>query len=194
MERRADRRNYSSCPPYWSRIMNYAKIKHFDPANGEGIRLSLFVSGCQFNCPGCFNQEAQDYNYGKPFTKETYNQILTDLSRPEYDGLSILGGDPLWQDTDGLNQLINLCKDTHSLNKNIWLWTGFTFESIFNPVYSNTDFIFCQELIKNCDVVVDGLFKEKLRDLSLKWRGSSNQRIIDVKKTLEAKEVILKEN
>lgn len=174
--------------------MNYAKIKHFDPANGEGIRLSLFVSGCQFHCPGCFNEEAQDYNYGEPFTEETYSQILTDLSRPEYDGLSILGGDPLWQDTDGLNQLINLCKDTHSLNKNVWLWTGFTFENIFNPVYFNTDFVFCQELIKNCDVVVDGLFKEKLRDLSLKWRGSSNQRVIDVKKTLEAKEIVLKEN
>lgn len=174
--------------------MNYAKIKHFDPANGEGIRLSLFVSGCQFHCPGCFNEEAQDYNYGEPFTEETYSQILTDLSRPEYDGLSILGGDPLWQDTDGLNQLINLCKDTHSLNKNVWLWTGFVFENIFNPIYFNTDFVFCQELIKNCDVVVDGLFKEKLRDLSLKWRGSSNQRVIDVKKTLEAKEIVLKEN
>ena len=174
--------------------MNYAKIKHFDPANGEGIRLSLFVSGCQFYCPGCFNQEAQDYNYGEPFTKEVYNQILTDLSHPEYDGLSILGGDPLWQDTDGLKQLINLCKDTHSLNKNVWLWTGFTFENIFKPIYSDTDFSLCQELIKNCDVVIDGLFKEELRDLSLKWRGSSNQRVIDVKETLEAGKIILKEN
>lgn len=177
--------------------MNYAKIKHFDIANGEGVRTSLFVSGCQFHCKDCFNFETWDYNYGNPYTEETKNELISLVSNPNIDGLSILGGDPLWQNEDGLLELINLVKNIHSLNKTVWIWSGFTWEQIFENVTVdnlNTVIALRQTLIINCDIFVDGKFETDKRSLKLKFKGSYNQRVIDVKKTLEQHKIILMED
>ena len=170
--------------------MNYAKIKHFDPANGPGIRLSLFVSGCQFHCPGCFNEESQSYDYGAAFTTEVFTKIIATISLNEYDGLSILGGDPLWQTEQDIKILTALCQGVHEIGKDVWLWTGFTWEEIFDESLNGTTIETLRELIKNCDIVVDGRFDNSKKDLSLKWRGSSNQRIINVQKTLKSHEIV----
>lgn len=177
--------------------MNYAKIKHFDIANGEGVRISLFVSGCQFHCKDCFNFETWDYNYGNPYTEETKNELISLVSNPNIDGLSILGGDPLWQNEDGLLELINLVKNIHSLNKTVWIWSGFTWEQIFENVIVdnlNTVIALRQTLISNCDIFVDGKFETDKRSLKLKFKGSYNQRVIDVKKTLEQHKINLLED
>lgn len=159
-----------------------------DISNGPGIRVSLFVSGCQFHCYNCFNKEAQDYNYGKPYTEETEYQIIKLVSKPHIAGLSILGGDPLWQNEKDIFDLARLAiKIREELNKNIWIWSGFTWEQIFNdPNIPDEDVKIMnarRHLINNCDVFVDGPYKDNLRDLRLKWRGSSNQRIIDIQAT-----------
>lgn len=167
--------------------MNYAKIKHFDIANGEGVRTSLFVSGCQFQCPDCFNQEAWDYNYGTPYTQETTDHILSTLQAPYVDGLSILGGDPLWQDEDDITQLIDLVKQVKTIEKSVWIWSGFTWEQL--PTLSPSK----RNLVQLCDVMIDGLYNNVLRDLRLKWRGSSNQRVIDIQNSLIQQKVVLYE-
>lgn len=162
--------------------MNYAKIRNYDIANGEGVRTSLFVSGCTNHCPGCFNPEEQDFNYGKLFTKETAAEIRRMLANPVISGLSLLGGDPLCQDYGGIHDLIELCSYTHSIGKTVWLWTGFIWESCRGSQMA---------LLTSCDVVVDGPFKMDLSDRMLKWRGSANQRVIDVPKTMQKGEVVL---
>lgn len=164
--------------------MNYAKIKHFDIANGEGVRTSLFVSGCQFHCEDCFNSETWDYNYGNLYTKETENHILSTLQDRYIDGLSILGGDPLWQDEDGIAQLTKLVEQVKSIGKTVWIWSGFTWEQL--PSLSASK----QNLIKLCDVMIDGLYNKTLRDLRLKWRGSSNQRVINIQQSIKEGKVI----
>lgn len=174
--------------------MNYAHIIKYDIANGPGIRTSLFVSGCNFHCEDCFNQEAQDFNYGHPFTSETIKQITKYLSDPKVDGLSILGGDPLWQDDHGKIGLIRLCKTAHSFGKTVWLWSGFTWEQIFPAVVTDEVNIFremCQALVFNTDVFVDGQFDKTKKDLRLRYCGSSNQRVIDVKESLDKGKVVL---
>lgn len=165
--------------------MNYAKIKHFDIANGEGVRTSLFISGCQFHCPGCFNSEAQDYNYGNLYTQETEQHILQTLQHDYVKGLSILGGDPLWQDEDGIAQLIHLVEQVKLIGKDVWIWSGFTWEQL--PLLNDSQ----RKLIEICNVFIDGQYQEELRDLRLKWRGSSNQRVIDVQQSLKKGEVVL---
>lgn len=168
--------------------MHYAKIKHFDIANGEGVRMSLFVSGCKFYCKDCFNSEAWDYNYGELYTQETEDTLFNLINNPNIDGLSILGGDPLWQDDNGLKQLIHLVSRITFINKTVWIWSGFTWEYIMNkgtPLQ--------KALIKSCDVWVDGQFEADKKDLRLKWCGSSNQRVIDIKKTIAQNEIILYE-
>lgn len=167
--------------------MFYSNIVEHDIANGEGIRTSLFVSGCQFHCPDCFNQEAWDYTYGTPYTKETTNHIVSTLQAPYVDGLSLLGGDPLWQDEDGIAQLINLVKQVKSIGKTVWIWSGFTWEQL--PSLSQSK----QNLIQVCDVMIDGQYNRELRDLRLKWRGSSNQRVIDIQNSLIQQKVVLYE-
>lgn len=164
--------------------MNYAKIKHFDIANGEGVRTSLFVSGCQFHCEDCFNSETWDYDYGNLYTKETENHILSTLQDSYIDGLSILGGDPLWQDEDGIAQLTKLVEQVKSIEKTVWIWSGFTWEQL--PSLSASK----QNLIKLCDVMIDGLYNKTLRDLRLKWRGSSNQRVINIQQSIKEGKVI----
>ena len=174
--------------------MNYSKIIQHDCANGEGWRTTLFVSGCNNHCRGCFNQEQQDFNYGEKFTMFTVKNILDMVTDDKISGLSILGGDPLYQNCHGLITLINLCKRVRHLGKTVWLWSGFTWEQIFS-IYNNyeevPDWKYRQELIKNVDVFIDGPFIEEQKDLSLKWRGSSNQRIIDVQEALKQGKVVL---
>ena len=167
--------------------MNYSQLIACDTANGEGVRTSLFVSGCTNHCPGCFNQEAQDFNYGKLYTQDIENILLDCIKQPYISGLSILGGDPLCQDDMGLITLNFLAHKVHSLGKTVWLWTGFKWED-FN--FTN-NFSLQSLLLSACDVVVDGPFIEAEKDLSLAFRGSRNQRIIDVRKTLGKGEIIL---
>ena len=167
--------------------MNYGRIIKYDVANGEGVRTSLFVSGCTNYCPGCFNQEAQDFNYGKLYTQDTENMLLESIDHSYISGLSILGGDPLCQDDAGLIALNSLTHKVHSLGKTVWLWTGFKWED-----FNFTDNFSLQSLLLSaCDVVVDGPFIEAEKDLTLAFRGSRNQRIIDVRKTLGKGEIIL---
>ena len=167
--------------------MNYGRIIKYDVANGEGVRTSLFVSGCTNHWPGCFNQEAQYCNYGNLYTQYTENILLESINHSYISGLSILGGDPLCQDDAGLIALNFLVHKVHSLGKTVWLWTGFKWEN-FN--FTN-NFSLQSLLLSACDVVVDGPFIEAEKDLSLAFRGSRNQRIIDVRKTLGKGEIIL---
>lgn len=163
--------------------MNYANIKPVDISNGTGVRVSLFVSGCTHRCKGCFNREAWDFNFGQEFTTDTFNQII-DLLKPDYiSGLSLLGGEPLENANYWLVvSLVGAVKYLLYPHKTIWLYTGYKWEDIKH--FSIFNYI---------DVVVDGEFKEELKDISLNFRGSSNQRIIDVKKSKSKNEVVLME-
>lgn len=167
--------------------MNYQKIYKFDLANGLGARIAIFVSGCTLHCEGCFNSEAWDFDSGKPFTSEEYFKILNILKHPYYDGLSILGGEPFDQHPDDIKYLINLCMSAHALNKDVWIWSGHCYEELVSKSQA-------KELLENCDILIDGNFIEEQKDLSLTWRGSSNQRIIDVQKSLEQNQVVLYNN
>lgn len=174
--------------------MNYSLIRKFDIANGEGIRVSLFVSGCNFHCEDCFNSEAWDFNHGELFTQKTFEEIVNLVKNPNISGLSILGGDPLWQDTFDLIELQELCRAVHKANKTVWIWSGFTWEEIFPiipPISPIKDFALKRSLIANCDVWIDGRFDKNLKDLRLKWRGSSNQRVVDVQESLKHDKIIL---
>lgn len=161
--------------------MNYGQIRKYDIANGPGIRTSIFVTGCKLNCKNCFNKEYQDPNFGKAWTQKTTNQVINYLKSDEISGLSILGGEPF----DSANDLINILNDIkNKINKNIWIYSGYTFEYLIeNPVY--------KQLLEKVDVLVDGPFIESKKDLKLKFRGSSNQRIIDVKSSLINDKAIL---
>ena len=167
--------------------MNFSALKKADIANGPGFRITLWCSGCLRKCPGCFNPEAQDPNFGKPFTKEIKNKIFRELESPQCSGLSLMGGEPLSKCSDNRKQIIQLCKECKERfpDKDIWVWSGYTFEEIAG------DKAMCG-ILNYVDVIVDGPFIESKKDLSCPWRGSSNQRVIDVKKTIERKSVIEK--
>lgn len=173
--------------------MYYAKIKHYDPANGPGIRISFFVSGCQFHCKECFNSETWDYDYGEIYTKETEKEILKEMSKSTYSGLSFLGGDPLWQYVPDITQcLIPLAKQVRALGKDVWIWSGFTWEQIMKDHPENDPWNRARKkLISNCDVWVDGLFVNDLKDLRLQYRGSSNQRVINIQESIKQNKIIL---
>lgn len=162
-----------------------------DITNGEGIRVSLFVSGCNFHCHNCFNKEAQDFDNGKQFTETEFNTICELLHQSHIAGLSLLGGDPLCQDSTGFHIMNQLALTARSLGKTVWLWTGFKWEDIWNDESDMR--IYRQNLISLCDVVVDGQYVDSLRDLTLKWRGSSNQRVILSRMSINQKEPILME-
>lgn len=152
--------------------MRYNTIREMDIANGPGCRISIFIQGCDFNCPGCFNDVAKDFNAGKEFSSETLD-LLIDLAQPSYiSGLSILGGEPLHP--KNRKDVIELAKSFKLKypEKSIWLWTGYEWEDVYEDLKDSA-----------IDVIVDGRFIEKLKDLRLKYRGSSNQRIIDVHKS-----------
>ena len=172
--------------------MNYADIKRVDVANGTGVRVSLFVSGCNHHCKECFNPETWDFNYGKEFDENAQNEILEYLDNSYITGLTLLGGEPLeYKNQIGLLPFIRKVKEKYP-NKNIWCYTGFTFESdVLEKMCKNWEET--KELISYIDVLVDGKFMIDLKDAGLKFRGSRNQRIIDVKKSLEKNETILLE-
>ncbi|MGL6174820.1 MAG: anaerobic ribonucleoside-triphosphate reductase activating protein [Cellulosilyticaceae bacterium] len=162
--------------------INYAQIRKYDVANGPGIRVSIFFSGCTHKCKGCFNQEYQDFNYGTPFTDETKAELFEYLSDENVAGLSILGGEPLQQDLDILIILLREIRDKFP-SKTIWMWTGYLLDELFKHEKK-------MEVVRLCDVIVDGRYMENERDLKLKFRGSRNQRIIDVKASLDSGSVI----
>lgn len=164
--------------------MRYHKIRKMDISNGPGVRVSIFMQGCVFNCKNCFNPETHDFNGGKEFTDETIDHILDLCNKDHIVGLSILGGEPLHpKNIDGTCKLAKAFKDKYP-NKTIWIWSGFLFDRDLKD----------KDVLKYIDVLVDGQFVEDLKNPLLQFRGSSNQRIIDVQSSLKSKKVILFED
>ncbi len=173
--------------------MNYATIKNCDIANGPGVRVSLFVSGCTHRCPGCFNEVAWDFNYGEPFTQETIDRILHMLA-PEYiKGLTLLGGEPF--EPENQPELVNLLTQVKEKypHKSIWAFSGYLFDK---DILSGRlgPWEITEKFLGFLDVLVDGRFVEAKKDLSLRFRGSSNQRIINVPESLKTGQVVLWED
>lgn len=164
--------------------MKYAKIRKLDTANGPGVRTTLFVSGCKFCCPNCFNVEAQDFNYGNEFTKEVEDEFIGYIKNPNVVGVNLLGGEIMQQDTNTILNLVRRIKK--ETGKNIWCWTGYKYEDLIKIDGK-------LEVLQYIDVLIDGRFEIAKKDLMLKYRGSSNQRVIDVQQTLQLNEVIIKE-
>ena len=162
--------------------MNYAKIRKFDVSNGPGIRATLFVSGCTNGCNGCFNKELQDFNYGNKWTKEVEDEFVNQVKNSNIVGVNILGGEPMDQIKD--ESLLNLLKwIKEETEKSIWLWSGYIYEDIITCDKKS-------QILSYVDVLIDGRFEEDKRNISLKYRGSSNQRIIDIVKSNENNRVI----
>ncbi|MBQ9744111.1 MAG: anaerobic ribonucleoside-triphosphate reductase activating protein [Clostridia bacterium] len=169
--------------------MNYATIKYNDISNGPGIRTSLFVSGCTHRCKGCFNSIAWDFNYGEPFDKRVEDEIMASLAQPHVKGLTLLGGEPFEPQNQGaLLELTNRVRKELP-SKNIWCFSGYTIEQMLTGELSKCETT--RSLLENIDVLVDGKFVEELKSLMLKFKGSSNQRTILVKPTLEKNEIVL---
>lgn len=172
--------------------MHYATIKWTDIANGEGVRVSLFVSGCTHHCKNCFNEIAWDFQYGQPFTKEIEDAIIRELASSFIAGLSLLGGEPLEPENQrALYPFVKRVKELYP-QKNIWCYTGFVYDEKtgeLTALHKNTEVT--KPLIQMFDVLVDGPYVEELKDIRLKFRGSSNQRIIDVQKTLQLGKIAL---
>ena len=163
--------------------MRYNTIRKMDISNGPGVRVSIFMQGCHFHCKGCFNENTWDFNGGEEYSDETINRVL-ELSSADYIvGLSILGGEPMHpKNIEGTTKLAKAFKEKYP-KKNIWVWSGYLFDKDLSD----------KEVMKYIDVLVDGTFKIDLFDPKLKWKGSSNQRVIDVKKSLKNKKVVLYE-
>lgn len=171
--------------------MHYATIKWTDIANGEGVRISLFVSGCTHRCKNCFNEIAWDFHYGNPFDDAVAESIIKELAEPYIAGLSLLGGEPLEpQNQTALYPFIKEVKRRYP-NKTIWCYTGFVLDEKSGELCEKSkNTPYTKELISMFDVLVDGPFVEEFKDIRLKFRGSANQRIIDVQKTLQKKECV----
>ena len=167
--------------------MNYATIKNCDIANGPGVRVSLFVSGCTHKCKGCFNEVAWDFHYGQPFTQETVDSILMMLKPAHIKGLTLLGGEPFEPQNQGaIVELLRQVKKAHP-DKSIWAFSGYLFDKdITSGRLGDTS-----EYLSYLDVLVDGPFVEAKKNLSLRFRGSENQRLIDVPASLAAGEIVL---
>lgn len=170
--------------------MNYAVIKKFDIANGPGVRVSLFVSGCRHHCKNCFNQEAWSFSYGRPFTEEVREEILSTLSADYIEGLSLLGGEPFEpENQEGLLLLAEELKRRFP-QKTLWCYTGFLFdEELLAGKVGNPETV--RRLLACTDVLVDGKFVEEQKNISLAFRGSENQRIIDVPQSMASGKTIL---
>lgn len=171
--------------------MNYGNIKFNDIANGEGVRVSLFVSGCTHHCPQCFNQETWNFNYGKPFTKEVEDKIIEALKPDHINGLTLLGGEPM----EVVNQqaLLPFVKRVKALypNKTIWCYTGYLLDEELQKPSRAYNKDITPEILKYFDIMVDGEFKYQLKDITLRFKGSSNQRVIDVPATLKSGKIVL---
>lgn len=170
----------------WTRN-KIADYKPYNFVDGEGVRCSLYVSGCLFACPGCYNLAVQNFNYGIEYTDELEDVIIADLAPSYCQGLTLLGGEPMLN-TPILNRLCRRLRETYGHTKDIWCWTGYTFEELMLETEDK------KELLSYVDVLVDGRFLLKNRDLTLQFRGSSNQRIINVPASLQVDEVILWKN
>ena len=159
--------------------MRYHTIRKMDISNGPGVRVSIFMQGCTFNCKNCFNKETHDFNGGKEFNDEAISRVL-DLCAPDHiEGLSILGGEPMHPNNiEGTGKLVKAFKEKYP-NKSVWAWSGFSYDSLKDS-----------DAVKNLDVLVDGRYEDELRNPTLKWKGSTNQRVIDVQKSLKANEII----
>lgn len=170
--------------------MNYAVIKNCDVANGTGVRVSVFVSGCTHRCRGCFNEEAWDFDYGEPFTKEVEDKIIRYLKPGYIQGLSLLGGEPFeYANQQGLLPLLRRVKQIYP-EKDVWCYTGYIFEDdILGKMCEKWQET--REMLSYIDILVDGPFVEEKKDLNLMFRGSSNQRLIDVAKSLAAQETVI---
>ena len=178
--------------------MRYAQIRELDISNGEGVGVALFVQGCRFACKNCFNPDTWDFNGGKEWTQDTEDKLIELASRPYIKRLSILGGEPLADENlDGVLHLVNRFRLSFP-NKIIWLYSGYTWNQVINPVITD-DFNPSRdelldkrkEIVKQCTVMIDGRYIDSQRDINLKWRGSKNQRVIDIKQSLQKGKVIL---
>ena len=160
--------------------MRYNLIRKMDISNGPGVRVSIFMQGCSFHCKNCFNKETWDFEGGQEFTDDTINKVLELSNKPEVKGLSILGGEPMHPtNIEGTTKLAKVFKENYP-EKNIWAWTGFKYEDIKN-----------NEVFNYIDVLVDGQYKDELHDPTLKWKGSSNQRVIDIKESKKENKICL---
>ena len=180
--------------------MRYASIRELDISNGEGVGVSLFVQGCHFHCYNCFNTETWDFNGGKEWTEETKNKFIKLIDRPYIHRISILGGEPLAE--RNLDEVLSLIKEIRISfpEKSIWLYTGYDFDLLnskyneykYTPFAANADeWLTRWEIISNVDVLVDGEYIDEQKDLTLKWRGSKNQHVIDVKQSLAQNKIVL---
>ena len=161
--------------------MRYNKIRKMDISDGPGIRVSIFMQGCAFHCKNCFNPETHDFNGGKEFTEDTIDKVLELCENENIEGLSILGGEPMHPtNIDGTTRLAKAFKKEYP-NKTIWVWSGFLFDRDLKN----------EEVLNYIDVLVDGQYVDELHNPTLKWKGSSNQRVIDVKKSLKNGEVVV---
>ena len=161
--------------------MRYNLIRMMDISNGPGVRVSIFMQGCEFRCENCFNPETWDFRGGKEFTDSTIKEVLDYADKDHIEGLSILGGEPLHpKNIEGTARLAKAFKERYP-NKNVWVWTGYLFEELSKD----------EEVFKYIDVLVDGRYVDELHDFNLKWRGSSNQRVIDIPKTKKNKKIEL---
>ena len=172
--------------------MNYATIKNCDIANGPGVRISLFVSGCTHHCKGCFNEVAWDFDYGEPFTQQTIRTIL-DMMKPGYiKGLTLQGGEPFEPENQGpIVELLRQVKKAYP-QKSIWAFSGYLYEKITSHTLG--DWAVTQEFLSYLDVLVDGPFVEEKKNLALRFRGSENQRLIDMPATLASGKIVLWED
>lgn len=181
-------------------MANYAEIRSLDISNGEGIGVSIFFSGCDFQCKNCFNKELWNYDYGKEFNDNTIDKIISLANKTYITRLSILGGDPLMeQNLDGVLNLVNKFR-LSCPNKTIWLYTGFDFDFVRHSFEESKKMLQVSwkdsaikrwDIISNCDILIDGRYIESQRNPSLHWRGSSNQRVIDVQESLKQNRIIL---
>lgn len=161
--------------------MRYNKIRKMDISNGPGIRVSIFMQGCTFHCKNCFNSETWDFDGGQEFTDETIEKVLELCDNQHIVGLSILGGEPMHpKNIKGTTKLAKAFKEKYP-DKSLWIWSGFLFDKDLKD----------KEVLKYVDVLVDGQYKDELHDFRLKWRGSSNQRVIDVQKSLKRDNIVL---
>lgn len=170
--------------------MNYGEIKRCDIANGVGVRTSLFVSGCRLHCPGCFNGVAQDFSFGRPYTREVEDDIIESLRPSWIRGLSLLGGDPMEPENQAVlvGLVERVCRELP--DKDVWCYTGYSYDADLAPGgRRHTDVT--DRLLDGIDVLVDGPFVENLKDITLRFRGSSNQRLIDLPATRASGSVVL---
>lgn len=169
--------------------MNYGEIKYCDIANGTGVRTSVFVSGCRNRCEDCFNAATWNFGYGKPFTKEVEDEVIKSLQPSYIKGLSVLGGEPFEPENQrDVLELIRRVK-SETQGKTVWIYSGFTYEELLSS--SRAALSTAREILLAADILVDGRYDKNLRNISLAFRGSENQRIIDLRKTAEKGEVVL---